>query len=299
MSTDDLALPPGAKPYSTPQELLRWRLFVSLGLLLPIAGLAFAVIRLWRIGPVWPELIAFAGMYLISGFGITVGYHRLLSHRSFSVPRWIYLAFAVMGSVSAIGPAAIWVATHRRHHVFSDRGGDPHSPHDSRPGRLRSIAHGYIGWLYTPDYSPLERWAPEILRDPTMMWINRHFFTLVGLGIVVPALIVLAVTQSFSAFLGTLLWAGPVRVCICTHAVFFVNTFCHVFGTRPFDTKDQSHNLWPIAIPSLGECWHNNHHAYPSAAISGIGRWQIDPSGMLIRMLEVCRLAWDVKRAGR
>jgi stearoyl-CoA desaturase (Delta-9 desaturase) len=295
----------GSKPYASEQETFRWRLFVTLGLLIPFLGVVIALVRLWFVGPVWSDFIAFGVMYFISGFGITVGYHRLLTHRSFVVPRWLYLTFAVMGSLSLIGPAAIWVATHRRHHAFADRDGDPHSPHhphNAEPktglARWRAIAHGYVGWLYTPDYSPLERWAPELLKDRALMTINDRFLELAVFSFLAPGVAVFAVTHTVSGFLGALLWGGLVRICVSMNGTFFVNTFCHVIGDRPFKTRDQSRNLWPLALISLGDSWHNNHHAWPSAAISGIGPWQIDPSGALIRLLEFCGLARDVKRIG-
>lgn len=304
MSVEELDISNASIPFSgSRQELLRWRIMVSAGLFIPFAGTIFALIRLWRSGPVWSELAIFGFMLLLTGFGITVGYHRLLTHRSFTPPRWLYLTFAVLGSMSLIGPAAVWVATHRRHHAFADRDGDPHSPyepHEIEPKaflqRWRGIVHGYVGWLYTPDFSPLERWAPDLMKDAAIMAIDRFFLPLAVVSIVIPGLMEAAVTHSLSGFFGGILWGGLVRVFVVINATLTVNTFCHVYGDRHFKNNDHSANLWPLVLLSLGECWHNNHHALPSAAISGIGWRQLDISGLLIRFLEFLGLAHDVKR---
>ncbi len=293
----------GPRPYALRKELFRWRIFVSTGLLVPLAGVVVALIRLWRIGPMWSDFVAFGVMYILTLIGVSVGYHRLFTHRSFVPARWLELTLAVLGSMSLIGPLAIWVATHRRHHAFADRDGDPHSPyhpHADLPRtlfrRCRGFFHGYVGWLYTPDYSPLERWTPDLLKDSALMAINDRFLAIALISVLAPGLVTFAVTRTLQGFIGGLLWGGLVRICIGMHNILLVNTVCHVLGERPYDSPDSSRNLWPIALISFGECWHNNHHASPSAAIYSTNPWQIDIGGMAIRLFEVCGFARDVKR---
>ena len=290
-------------PYAFRKELLRWRGFVSAGLFIPLLGVVVALLRLWRIGPVWSDFAIFAAMYVLTSLGVTVGYHRLFTHRSFQPVRWLEILLAILGSMSLIGPLVIWVATHRRHHAFADREGDPHSPYHPHTGlprtriqRFQGFIHGYVGWLYTPDYSPFDRWTPDLLKDSTLMAINDWFLPIALASVVGPGLITFVFTRTWEGFWGGLLWGGLVRICVGMNNVFFVNTICHVAGRRAYDSSDCSRNLWPIALISFGECWHNNHHASPSSAIYSTSPWQIDIGGMVIRLFEICGLAHGVKR---
>ena len=239
-------------------------------------------------------------MYTFTGFGITVGFHRLFTHKSFECPTWVKAAFAIAGSMAVQGPVIRWVADHRRHHAFSDRVGDPHSPHlrerHGIAGTVSELWHAHIGWFFAEEKTRIKRFAPDLLVDRDLAKIDKRYFTWLFLTLAIPAVLGGLVTGSIRGAASALLWGGFVRVFLVHHVTWSINSICHVFGTRPFETRDRSSNVPWLAIPSLGESWHNGHHAFPTSAVHGVDRVQIDLSGLLISTLERLGLAWNVKR---
>jgi stearoyl-CoA desaturase (delta-9 desaturase) len=267
----------------------------------PFIGLLFAVWSLWGWGLSGVDAGIFLATYILSGLGVTVGFHRLLTHKSFETKPWLRALLAVAGSLAIEGSVISWVAAHRRHHAFSDREGDPHSPHlvedDSFLGVIKGLWHAQMGWLFTADETSLERWAPDMLRDPVMVKINRRFPIWVVLSLfVVPASLGFALTRSWHGVLTAFLWGGLARVFLLHHVTWSVNSICHFYGSRDFTTTDESTNNWALSLISFGESWHNNHHAFPTSAVHGLKRSQIDASAAFIRLLERSKLAWEVKR---
>src|SRR3954447_16435982 len=266
---------------------------------LPFLALGLAAWRVWD-GLLRPsDLVVFAILYALTGLGVTVGFHRLLTHRSFKTGPVVRGVFAVLGSAAIEGPVISWVADHRKHHAFSDRPGDPHSPHVDHGvgwnGELRGLLHAHVGWLFRHDQrGARERYAPDLLKDPVVSFVDRTFFVWAIGGLAAAFGLGVAIGGSLEAGLTGLLWGGGVRMLALHHVTYSINSVCHVFGRRRFATRDESRNVSWLALPSFGESWHNNHHAFPTSATHGLGRWQLDPSAAVIRALEACGLAWDV-----
>ena len=269
----------------------------------PFAGFVAALALLWGHGLSVVDLGVLVVFYVLSGLGVTVGYHRLLTHRSFRASRPVRASFAVAGSLAIEGSVISWVAAHRRHHAFADVEGDPHSPHlgeeEGVVGMLKGLWHAHVGWLFDEEKTSIERWAPDLLKDPVMTRIDRLFPALAAASLVLPAVVGFAFTGTLWGAITAFLWGGLARVFFLHHMTWSVNSICHYFGKRPFETTDLSTNNWPLALLSFGESWHNNHHAFPTSAIHGLDRWQVDPSGFVIRALERMGLARDVKRVTR
>jgi stearoyl-CoA desaturase (delta-9 desaturase) len=248
----------------------------------------------------WQDLLILAVMYAGIGTGITVGFHRLLTHRSFKCSRLLRAGFAALGSAAAEGPVIDWVATHRRHHQFSDVDGDPHSPHGHGSGwlgSLRGLVHAHVGWVFSDmEVADERRYAKDLLADPWIRFVNDTFVIWVIAGLAVAFGLGVALTGDVSGGLTALLWGGAARIFLMHHATFSINSLCHFFGRHEYDTGDESRNLAWLAIPTWGEAWHNNHHAFPTSYRHGLRRWQIDPSAGVIRLLEMVGLAWDVVR---
>ena len=220
----------------------------------------------------------------ITGFGITVGYHRLLTHRAFPTSKPVEYAFAIAGSMAVEGPPIAWVADHRLHHAHTDEEGDPHSPHLGEGSGLRGLWHAHSGWLMkTQGSAEFRKYAPDLCEDKGMRWISRHFLWFVGLSLLIP-FVAGFILHGFSltAALWTLLWAGFVRIFFIHHVTWSINSVCHFFGRRRFDVEDKSTNVAWLAIPTFGESWHHNHHAFPRSARQGLGRFEVDISAMLI-----------------
>jgi stearoyl-CoA desaturase (delta-9 desaturase) len=255
----------------------------------PVVALAVVVPLLWGHAVNLSDLVLALALYLITGFGITIGFHRLFSHRSFGPNRALKIALAVMGSMAVEGSVTSWVATHRRHHMFSDHAGDPHSPHryGDRGGALvRGIAFSHVGWLFVSDASNADRYAPDMLRDPDMRRIDRLFPVLAVASLVIPFGLGYLLSGTLAGALVALLWGGLVRMALLHHITWSVNSLCHTFGRRSDGTPDRSTNLWPLALISLGDNWHNVHHAHPAWARHGARRGMVDPSAWLIRRFE-------------
>ena len=270
---------------------------------LPFAAFLAAIVLLWNSAVSATDLAILGVMYLLTGVGVTVGFHRLLTHRSFQVPKPLEYIFAVLGSMAVQGPVMSWVADHRKHHAHADEEGDPHSPHvghgDGATGVLSGLWHAHTGWLFsTQGQASARRYAKDLYEDPGKRLINRRFPLLVLLSLAVPALAGWAITGTLAGAAGGLLWGGLVRIFLVHHITWSVNSVCHFLGTRRFETEDQSTNVAWLALPSFGESWHHNHHAFPRSASHGLRRWErlLDPSALVITLLEKVGLARNVVR---
>jgi stearoyl-CoA desaturase (Delta-9 desaturase) len=280
---------------------LRDRIITGLVTVVPMLALAVAAWHAWN-GLLRPgDLVVFAVLYVLTGLGVTVGFHRHLTHRSFKARPAVRAVLAGLGSAAIEGPVISWVADHRKHHAFSDQPGDPHSPHVDHGvgwlGALRGLLHAHVGWLFKHDQRGARaRYAPDLVADPVIRFVDRTFvFWALG-GFALAFALGAAIGGSVAAGLTGLLWGGAVRVFVLHHLTYSINSICHVFGRRRFATQDESRNVFWLALPTFGEAWHNNHHAFPTSARHGLGRWQLDPSAWVIRGLEACGLAWDVVR---
>jgi stearoyl-CoA desaturase (delta-9 desaturase) len=267
----------------------------------PALGLGWAAWETWGGLLRWQDLVVFAITYMLTGIGITVGFHRLLTHRSFRTYAAVRGVLAALGSAAVEGPVIEWVSQHRMHHAHSDQEGDPHSPHVGHGsgwrGALRGLAHAHLGWLFgMSGIASSQRYAPDLLEDPVIRFVDQTFLLWVLAGLAVPFGLGVALTGSVVGGLTGLLWGGAVRMFCLHHATFSINSLCHFFGRRAFNTNDESRNLAWLALPTLGEAWHNNHHAFPTSASHGMSRWQLDPSAAVIWLLERAGLAWDVVR---
>ena len=267
----------------------------------PPALLVLAIVFGWGSLLHWEDLVVFTVTYLLFGFGVTVGFHRLLTHGSFQTHRWVRLTAAALGSAAVEGPVIEWVATHRKHHRFSDEEGDPHSPHVGRGsgfrGALSGLFYAHIGWVFRDaEVADENRYAKDLMADPAMRFVDRAFVLWVLLGLVFPFGLGWALTGTVLGGLTGMLWGGAVRIFVLHHVTFSVNSLCHFFGRQPYPTGDHSRNLAWLALPTMGESWHNNHHAFPTSARHGLRRWELDGSGAVIWALEKLGLAWDVVR---
>jgi stearoyl-CoA desaturase (delta-9 desaturase) len=267
----------------------------------PVGLLALAMWSAWGGALRWPDLVVLAVTYLLTGLGVTVGYHRLFTHRSFKTSPPMRALLAALGSAAIEGPVIEWVSNHRKHHRFSDQPGDPHSPHVDRAsgwrGALGGLLHAHVGWIFSgADMASEERYAKDLLADPVVRFIDRTFVLWVLAGLAFPFGFGVALTGSIAGGLTGLLWGGAVRIFFLHHATFSINSLCHFFGRRRFTTGDESRNLSWLSLPTLGEAWHNNHHAFPTSARHGLRWWQLDPSAWLIFGLERSGLVWDVVR---
>ena len=277
------------------------RVITGLVTVIPFLLLGLAGWQLWNEALRWSDLAIFAVAYITTGLGVTVGFHRLFTHRSFSTGPVTRGVIAALGSAAIEGPVISWVADHRKHHACSDREGDPHSPHVGHGGGwsgvLRGLFHAHLGWLFIHTQRGCQRrFAPDLLRDPVVRFIDRTFLVWATLGLAMPFGLGIAIGGSIAAGLTGVLWGGAVRVFVVHHVTYSINSLCHMFGRQPFATRDESRNLAWLALPTLGEGWHNNHHAFPTSAFHGLRRRELDPSGLVIRALERVGLAWDVVR---
>jgi stearoyl-CoA desaturase (delta-9 desaturase) len=243
----------------------------------------------------------FVVLYVLTGLGITVGFHRHLTHRSFKTRPAVRGVLAILGSAAIEGPVISWVADHRKHHAYADQPGDPHSPHVDHgvgwSGALRGLAHAHIGWLFRHDQRGARaRYAPDLLGDPVIRFVDRTFVLWALGGLAAAFGLGVALGGTLAAGLTALLWGGGVRLFVLHHVTYSINSICHVFGHRSYTTRDESRNVFWLALPSFGEAWHNNHHAFPTSARHGLDRFQLDPSALVIQGLEACGLAWDVVR---
>jgi stearoyl-CoA desaturase (delta-9 desaturase) len=266
---------------------------ITIFTLTPLLALLAAVPFAWGWGLTWVDVGLAVLFYCASGLGVTVGFHRYLTHGAFKARNPLRIALAVAGSFAVQGPVIQWVADHRRHHAYADKQGDPHSPwlYGTDPVAVaRGFWHAHMGWLFERDTTNINRFAPDLLADRGMTRVNSLFpvFTLATL--LVPALLGGLLTWSWWGALTALFWAGLVRIGVLHHVTWAVNSICHMIGERPFTSRDKSANFWPMAIVSFGESWHNSHHADPTCARHGVERGQLDISARMIWVFE--KLGW-------
>jgi stearoyl-CoA desaturase (Delta-9 desaturase) len=267
---------------------------------LPFVALIAAVPVAWGWGLSWLDVAMGLVMYVIGGLGIGTGFHRYLTHGSFKATRWLRIVLTVAGSTAIEGEPTQWVADHRRHHAFSDREGDPHSPWrygESIWGLTKGLAYAHVGWLFHRELSNRERFAPDLVADKDMQRLDRLFVPIVVASVGLPGLIGGLATWSWQGALSGLFWAGLVRIAVLHHVTWSINSICHVYGERPFETRDgdKASNFWPLAILSFGESWHNLHHADPTCARHGVDKGQIDINARLIWIFEKFGWASDVR----
>jgi stearoyl-CoA desaturase (delta-9 desaturase) len=297
----DRPLPAEPSPQPEPAEYKNMAEQVALGLFIvvPFLALLAAVPLLWLVGFLtWQAAIIAVVMYLIAGHGITIGFHRYFTHRAFRAQRWLRVALAVAGSMAIQGPVIQWVADHRKHHRFSDRDGDPHSPwrYGTNAWALaRGFFYAHLGWLFDWEKTSEPRYAPELVGDRVVRWVSRSFPLWVALSVLIPPLVGGLWTWSWWGALTAFFWGSLVRIALQHHVTFAINSVCHIKGRRPFKTKDRSQNVWWLALPSMGESWHNFHHAEPSSARHGVRFLEFDSSAVVIKMMEKLRWITDVR----
>ena len=267
--------------------------------ILPFIGAAAAVRGVWGAGINLLDAALMIGFYGATGLGITVGYHRLFTHRSFHAKRALKIALAVLGGMAVEGSVIQWCATHRRHHAYADRFGDPHSPHLAQApgvrGVLKGLWHAHSGWLFGNEMTSEPEWVPDLLADKDLTAIGRAFPWLTAVTFVLPAFIGLVVTRSLGGAFSAFLWASLIRILLLHHVTWSINSICHFYGREAFRARDESKNVWALSPVSLGESWHNNHHAFPWSARLGLSSWEIDVGWYAIRGLSAIGLASNVK----
>ncbi len=267
-------------------------------ILVPFAGLIGAMVLVWGRGFDWLNLGLLAGMYLATGFGITVGYHRLFAHRAFATSRIVQATLAVLGSMAVEGPLLRWVAFHRSHHHHSDREHDPHSPQTHGAGlrnMLRGFWRAHAGWIFEKYPGRLDEYVADLRAERLLRILSRLFPLWATLGLLIPTVLAGLVTRSWSgAFLG-LLWGGLVRICLVHHITWSINSVCHIWGSQPFKTHDHSRNNVIFGVLAFGEGWHNNHHAFPTSARHGLRWWELDVSYLVIWLMSRLGLAWNLR----
>lgn len=296
MTRDDTV--PRKKTISTPYIHRLQRRHFLLFDVAPIAGtvaaLAFLFVRPFGV----VEFALLFGMWLATGLGITVGYHRLFTHRTFHTTSAVAAVLAVLGSMAGQGPVVSWVALHRRHHEYSDRAGDPHSPNlsgDGVRGALRGLAHSHFLWMRRHEYPNVVHYAPDLIKDRSLMRVARLYYWWVGLGLLIPTVLGGLLTLSWTGAVSGLLWGGFVRIFLLEHIVWAINSVLHMVGTRPYRSRENSRNGGVFTLITLGESWHNNHHAFPESPSFGLHWYRLDPGYWLIWTLETFGLAWDLK----
>lgn len=270
-------------------------------IVLPFLGLIAAIIYTWNNPFSWLNLSLFVGGYLLTSFGITVGFHRLFTHKSFKAHPIVTATTGILGSMTVEGPLLFWVATHRRHHQHTDRPEDPHSPHfhgEGMAGFWKGLLHSHMGWFFakSPSREFMERYVPDLQADPMVVWISKMFPVWVLISALVPAGIALAVTGTWMGALMGLVWGGLLRVFFVHHVTWSINSVCHIWGSQPMNTHDESRNNAIFGILAMGEGWHNNHHAFPASAKHGLEWWQFDMSYILIRAMAMVGLASNIKK---
>jgi stearoyl-CoA desaturase (delta-9 desaturase) len=278
------------------------KVFNSLAVVIPFAAIFAAIVLLWNQAVSARDLAILLVMYVPIGFGVTIGFHRLLTHRSFATSKPLQYLFAILGTASVQGPVIAWVADHRKHHAHTDEEGDPHSPHvhdhgEGVSGVLQGLWHAHTGWLFNEHgRADWNKYAGDLMDDRGMKLINRLFPLIVLASLAIPFAAGWALGGTLAAALTALLWGGLVRVFMLHHVTWSINSICHFHGTRRFEVDDRSTNVFWLAIPSLGESWHHNHHAFPRSAVHGLKSWEVDPSSLVIASMEKVGLAWNVVR---
>ena len=266
---------------------------------LPLLGTAAAVALATQVGIRPLDVVLLVLMYVITILGISVGYHRLFTHRSFKANLPVRVMLGIWGSIAGQGSLSYWVSNHRRHHQNADKAGDLHSPYvdsERHLGKVEGFWHAHMGWTFNHRFSNPLRFARDLYRDPALARVNQLYLLWVFLGVAIPAALGGILSASWMGALTGFLWGGPVRLLLTYHSTNAIDSVNHIFGRKPHHTGDEARNNVWIVLPTLGEGWHNNHHALPTSALFGFRWWQIDPGGMLIRLLESLGWVWDVNR---
>ncbi len=269
------------------------QVLLGIFILVPFLAVLAAIPLAWGGWLGWSDVVIAVVMYAISGHGITIGFHRLFTHKSFKPNRAVKIALAIAGSLAIEGPVVRWVADHRKHHKFSDRDGDPHSPWrygTSLKALTKGFLYAHLMWLFNPEQTPQRKYAPDLMKDKDIVRVSRQFPMWVAVSLLLPALLGGLVTMSWQGALTAFFWGSLVRVSLLHHVTWSINSICHTIGDRPFVSRDKSANVWWLAIPSMGESWHNLHHADPTCARHGVLRGQVDTSARAIWLME--KLGW-------
>jgi stearoyl-CoA desaturase (Delta-9 desaturase) len=266
------------------RERIVHKAFILIGVIAPFLGVIAAIVLLWN-RYVFPlDIAMMLGFWFLTGLGVTIGYHRMLTHNGFEAPKWLRAFFMILGCMSMEGPPSFWTATHIRHHAHSDEDDDPHSP-------LHGFWHAHMGWMFNYfGVQDIEKYAPHLKQDPVVRFVDRYAMLWAFISMAGPFVI-----GGWTGFI----WGSLVRTFITTHVTWSVNSICHTFGGRSFETTDESKNNFIVGLLAFGEGWHNNHHAFPESAFHGLAWWQVDISGMIIRTMESIGLVWNVKRVSR
>jgi stearoyl-CoA desaturase (delta-9 desaturase) len=277
-----------------------------LGIVGPLVGLIIAMALLWGSYFHPHDLVLLIVGYLLTGIGITVGYHRLFTHRAFATKKWVRYTFAILGSMAVEGPILAWVADHRKHHQFSDQHGDPHSPHlmegEGFVAALKNLFHAHVGWLFVAEgRAEIQKYVPDLLAERGLRIIHKLFGVWLAISLIVPGLVGYFLVGNWRGALTGVLWGGAIRIFLLHHVTFSINSICHFWGRRNFKSSDESRNVWLLSLISFGESWHNNHHAFPTSAFHGMKKLEaaMDPGGWVITGLEKLGLAWKVVRIPR
>lgn len=293
---------PGPANVASAKVSLRVRVAVLTAVITPFFGLIAAIISFWGWGFRWSDLALLLVMYVLTVLGVTVGFHRLFTHRAFETNKAVQFVFAVLGSMAVQGPLLQWVAMHRRHHQHSDHAEDPHSPHhqgDGVWGVVRGVWHAHLGWMFDPKPPDLQRYVKDLRQSKLLRAVSALFPLWVAVGLVIPTALGWLLTGTPRGAWTGFIWGGLVRILFVHHVTWSINSVCHVWGRQPFESHDQSRNNALFGIFGLGEGWHNTHHAFPTSARHGLRWWQIDISYWVIRGLESAGLAWNVKLPSR
>lgn len=290
----------GTPHEAIPDRITWWERASMLAfVLIPFLGLLAALVFLWGWGLGWVEVGLLTGMYTLTVLGITVGFHRLFTHHSFETNRIVQCILGILGSMALQGSLLKWVARHRRHHQHSDRAEDPHSPHHHGRGFLgvlRGFWHAHLGWMFAVDPPNLQHYAKDLRQSTLLRVVSALFPVWVAVGLVLPAVLGGLLTGTWMGVLFGLVWGGLARIFLVHHVTWSVNSVCHLWGGRPYQSADHSRNNFVFGVLALGEGWHNNHHAFPTSARHGLRWWQIDVSYYFIRLLALFGIAWNVKR---
>jgi stearoyl-CoA desaturase (Delta-9 desaturase) len=266
---------------------------------IPLTAVVAAIISMWGRGITATDFWLFLSFYAFTGIGITVGYHRLFTHRAFTARKGVRIALAVAGSMAVEGSVVSWVATHRRHHAYADQFGDPHSPHLATAPGLRGVIKGlwfaHAGWLFSAEKSDNQEWAPDMTGDPIMARIDKLFPLLTLVTFTAPAMLGAIITRTWMGTIGAFIWGSLVRVFLLHHVTWSINSICHFYGKEAYQARDKSRNVWPLGALSFGESWHNNHHAFPWSARLGLRAWQVDPGWYVIWTLRALKMVRGVK----
>ena len=312
--TTTTATVPAAPPTANPAEAMRTRtprpdiepepdgrldrFLVGVFVAVPLLAVLAAIPLAWGWGLGWHDIVIALVFYVVTGMGITMGFHRHFTHSSFKAARPLHVSLAIAGSLAIEGPVLVWVADHRRHHKYSDKEGDPHSPWrfgNDWKALTKGLLYAHMGWMFNPNRTSQEKFCPDLLADAPIRRVSNTFPLWVAVSLLAPALIGGLWSMSLAGALTAFFWASLVRICLLHHVTWSINSVCHTFGNEDFDVRDKSRNVAWLAIPSFGESWHNLHHSDPTCARHGALKGQIDISARTIWIAEKLGWAWDVR----